>query len=321
MVNIPKPERQLNLYIALKATRRHLPAETIRTSVVGYEGCATDEAFKKMFERDKSELRDMGITIEVHKGAFDEVEGYKVLESESLLPAISFTNAESTAIALASRLWSSGGMANAAQGALLKLAAGGVQIDQDLPSIVAPVSSRTMGSELVISALLAAADAGQVVEFDHRTPGSSTVMRRHVEPWGVRTWRGKWYLVGHDLDRGAVRTFRVSRIGSDVLGVGKKGAVQRPADVDLAAIIIAATKGDETSGSAKVWVAQGRGRELRRIARSITPADGGDLIEADFSGLDSFTRLITSLGPDAVVHEPEELRSAVIARLTGVANS
>ena len=60
---------------------------------------------------------------------------------------------------------------------------------------------------------------------------------RTVEPWGVVTEKGRWYLVGHDRDRDATRTFRLSRIGGEVTPIGPAGAVTVPEDVDLRKIV------------------------------------------------------------------------------------
>ncbi|HVV10689.1 MAG TPA: WYL domain-containing protein, partial [Amycolatopsis sp.] len=62
-----RAERLVNLVICLLSTRQFLTAERIRSAVPGYESAdgskATDEAFKRMFERDKAELRDLGIPL------------------------------------------------------------------------------------------------------------------------------------------------------------------------------------------------------------------------------------------------------------------
>src|SRR5437879_10595388 len=63
-----RAERLVNLVICLLSTRQFLTAERIRDAVSGYEAAdgtrATDEAFKRMFERDKAELRELGVPLE-----------------------------------------------------------------------------------------------------------------------------------------------------------------------------------------------------------------------------------------------------------------
>jgi proteasome accessory factor B len=53
----------------------------------------------------------------------------------------------------------------------------------------------------VLGILLSAIDSGQAVQFPHRPARSEPYTTRTVEPWGVVTDRGRWYLVGHDRDR------------------------------------------------------------------------------------------------------------------------
>ena len=86
-----KVERLMNLVIALLSTRGYLTAERIRANVAGY-GDQTDEAFSRMFERDKSELRDLGIPLETGRvSAFDASEGYRIKPDAYALPDIDLT--------------------------------------------------------------------------------------------------------------------------------------------------------------------------------------------------------------------------------------
>jgi proteasome accessory factor B len=58
-----KTERLINLTLALLATKRHLTKSEIFKAVAGYGG--SPETMERMFERDKDELRNLGIQIEV----------------------------------------------------------------------------------------------------------------------------------------------------------------------------------------------------------------------------------------------------------------
>ena len=83
----------MNLVIALLSTRQFLSAERIRASVAGYEDSATDEAFSRMFERDKNELRDLGIPLEVGPvGRFSTLEGYRINRDAYELPDIDLSS-------------------------------------------------------------------------------------------------------------------------------------------------------------------------------------------------------------------------------------
>jgi proteasome accessory factor B len=141
-----------------------------------------------------------------------------------------------------------------------------------------------------------------------------------VEPWGVVSWRGRWYLVGHDRDRAAVRSFRLSRIAGPVTPLGPPGAVTVPPDVDLLAVVTHAVGPPPVIGTARLWVAAGRAHGLRRLGRVLRPLrrtgpDGvtrdGDELEIDLRSVETVTRWVAGFGPDVAVRHPPELAAAV----------
>ena len=313
----------MNLVIALLSTRTFITAERIRETVSGYADSPTDEAFSRMFERDKNELRDLGIPLETGRvSSLDPTEGYKINREAYALPPVELTADEAAAVAMATQLWESPEMVTVTQGALLKLRAAGV--DVDAPESAVAITTTTSlpglrGSEDVLGILLAAIDSGQAVQFRHRASRSEPYTDRTVEPWGVVTYRGRWYLVGHDRTRDATRTFRLSRIDPEVRATGERGAVHRPDGVDLRDIVHRAVADSPPSAQARVWVADGRATALRRqgaLATTRTLAGrNGDEIALDIGRQDRLAREIAGYGADAVVLEPESLREDVISRL------
>jgi proteasome accessory factor B len=175
------------------------------------------------------------------------------------------------------------------------------------------------GSEDVLNALLSAIDTGRAVEFPHRPSRTEPYTVRTVEPWGVVTERGRWYLVGHDRDRGATRTFRLSRIGEQVKPIGPAGAVAPPGDVDLREIVAEAVADAPSGVRAQVWVADGRATALRRSgtllgARQLNGRDG-EVIELDIGTTGRLAGDIAGYAADALVLEPSSLRDDVLERL------
>ena len=125
-----KVERLVNLVIALLSTRGFITAEKIRSSVAGYSESPNAEAFSRMFERDKNELRDLGIPLEVGRvSALDPTEGYRINRDAYSLRPVELTPDEAAAVAVATGLWQSPELITATQGALLKLRAAGVDVD------------------------------------------------------------------------------------------------------------------------------------------------------------------------------------------------
>lgn len=312
----------MNLVIALLSTRSYITAEKIRSSVAGYADSVSDEAFSRMFERDKNELRDLGIPLETGRvSSYDPVEGYRINRDSYALPAVELTADEAAAVAVATQLWESPELITATQGALLKLRAAGVDVDPDAPiAIASPAGSVGLrGSENVLNALLAAVTARQAVQFRHRPSRADPYTVRTVEPWGVVTEKGRWYLVGHDRDRNATRTFRLSRIGAEVTPVGPAGVVETPDDIDLRDIVAKVVGDPPTGVRAQVWVADGRATALRRAGTSLGSRQvngrDGEVIEVDVGTTGRLARDIAGYAADAVVLEPATLRDEVLGLL------
>jgi len=309
-----KTERLLNLVICLLATRRYLSAEQIRRMVAGYEDLG-DDAFKRKFERDKEDLRDLGIPLETGSdSSFDDEPGYRIRRDDYSLPDVTFEPAELAVLGVAARTWQHASLGGAASEALLKLRAAGVDIDDAVP---VAIETRVATSEPAFDALRQAATDRRAVTFDYRTPGAT----RHVEPWGLVSWHGRWYLVGHDLDRGETRVFRVSRVVGQVEAVGRRGSVQVPDGVDVRKIVLQMVE-DPVRISAKVLVREGSAYGMRRRASSITPhGDGWDLLELPIAHAERLADEAIGFGPDVVIVEPAEARAAVVARLRALAGA
>jgi proteasome accessory factor B len=319
-VSSARAERLVNLVLCLLSTRQFLTAERIRATVPGYAEAPTDEAFFRMFERDKTELRELGVPLETGRTGLDTVDGYRIARQDYELGEIDLEPDEAAAVALAARLWDTPALEGAARGALVKLRAAGVEVDE-AQGLVQP---RVRAAEPAFAPLLAAVQAGRAVTFDHRRGGPpGEVVRRTVEPWGVVSWRGRWYLVGHDRDRADVRSFRLSRISEPVTAIGPPGAVAVPPGVDLREHIRRAFDPPPVVGMARVWVAAGRAHGLRRLGRELGRARRGDRdgdeLEIEVRSLRTIARWLAGHGPDVVVLEPAELADAVRATWAGVA--
>ncbi len=209
-----RAERLVNLVIALLSTRQYVTAARIRATVPGYEPDdgtdRADEAFKRMFERDKADLREMGVPLETGRtSVFDTEDGYRIARADYELPEIRLTGEEAAAVGLALRLWESAQLAGAAHSALVKLKAAGVDVDS---SRGIPLQPRLDAGEPAFEPCYAAARDRRLLEFDYRRPDEDEPGRRRVQPWGVVAWHGRWYLGGLDLDRQEPRVFRLSRV-------------------------------------------------------------------------------------------------------------
>lgn len=311
-----RTERLVNLVICLLSTRRYLTAAQIAATVPGYEHDPTDprehEAFQRKFERDKAELRELGVPLETGTAsAFDVEPGYRIARREYALPDIPLEPDEAAAVGIAARLWQHAGLAAAASSGLAKLRAAGIDVDPQGTLGVEPVVTVDPAFE----PLTAAARDRRTVTFDYRVPAQDTATRRRLQPWGVVCWRGRWYVVGHDLDREATRCFRLSRIVGPVRAVGKPGAYQPPADVDLISQVARRSGPPEHHGRATVLVRPGRAAGLRRWAREIDVGPDGDRLVLSYADPEALAATLVRYGADVVVLDPPEVREAVIQRL------
>jgi proteasome accessory factor B len=309
-----KTERLLSLVVCLLATDRYLTATQIRAAVPGYPD--SFEAFKRMFERDKEELRELGIPLETGTNSQREEEpGYRIPRQVYMLPDIRLAPDEAAVLAVAARVWRQAELAGAAAGGLLKLRAAGVDADEAVRPGIEPW---LQAGEASFSALWEAIRDRRPVTFCYRTAGSGEAKRRHLEPWGVVNRHGRWYVAGHDTARQAMRVFRLSRIEGKVEFSGPPGSVTVPEGTDVREEVRDWDTQPPLRQTATLRVRSGAGFGLRRRATSEQPGrDGWDTVEVAYSETGWFAEHVASFGPDVIVAEPADLRDAVMTRLKG----
>jgi proteasome accessory factor B len=303
-------ERLVNLVALLLEAKRPLTFEQIREKLgEGYEHRDPGSA-KRMFERDKDVLRDIGVPIDVvSTDAWDVEQGYRIDKDRYYLPEIAFTPEEISALFVAAR---SGGDASA-EDAVRKLLSGAEA------GILAGLGGSGLGGEVEANLSQAAeAVAGQRrVRFGYSTSkGESS--ERSVDVFGLAIRGGHWYLVGHDLDRAQIRSFRLSRIAGEIVSIGEGSAP--PEGFRAADHVQAGPWGPgEPQTRATVafgphvawWAANGvAGAEVGR-----TRPDGWVEVRVPWRPGESLGGWVLSFGPDAEAIEPPELRAEVLARL------
>jgi proteasome accessory factor B len=308
-----KTERLLSLVVCLLSSQRYLTATQIRAAVPGYP--ESFEAFKRMFERDKEELRELGIPLEVGTNAsVDEELGYRIPRQAYMLPDIRLEPDEAAMLALAARVWRRAELAGAAAGALLKLRAAGVEAEETGQPGIEP----RLTGEAAFGPLWEAVRDRRPVAFIYRAAGRSEPQLRQLEPWGVVNRHGRWYVAGHDQARDAVRVFRLSRIEGQVEFIGPRGSVSVPEGTDVRELVREWDSHPVEQQAAVLRVRTGTCYGLRRRATREQPGnDGWDLVDVPFSDAGWFAEHIASFGADVIVSEPSDLRDAVMTRLKG----
>jgi len=318
-----KTERLLGLVVCLLSTGRYLTAEQIREAVPGYPG--QDDLFKRMFERDKEDLRELGVPLETGVNhPFDDDPGYRIRRQAYELPELRLEADEAAVLGLAARVWSRAELAGAAAGALLKLRAAGIDAagadsGDDRPA-ARGIEPRLGTPEPAFAPLWEAVKDRRPVAFSYRAAGRSEPQRRELEPWGVVNRHGRWYVAGWDRARGATRVFRLGRIAGQVKFCGPPGSVTVPDGADVRELVRDWDSAPAQDRTAALKVRSGKGLGLRRNAVSVRPddADGWDVVTTRFADVGWFADYAAWFGADVVVLDPPDLREAVIARLKGV---
>ena len=324
---VNKAERLIDLIAMLLEAQRPVTLERIRRSIPGY-GQATTPSFKRMFERDKSELREMGIPIQVEPlDPFGEEQGYRIPKEEYYLPEIAFTSEEKIALLLVNRL-SSGEMtplSREAASALHKLSpdlGDGSRLGQTRSAHWRFAPQRVPVEEL--SGLWEAAVGRRTVRFVYHSLGKGKARERELDPYGLYFERGTWYVVGYCHLRKQIRSFRISRIESDVelARLGETGPdFDRPPDFKLEdySRILPWEFEEGASCEARVsfspriaWLVE---RDLGDVYRFEPGEDGGGILHVTVRNEDAFLNWVLPFAEDAEVLSPPQLRGKVKERL------
>lgn len=308
-------ERLLNLVGLLLETPTPLTFEQIRETLDAYRADNVDSA-KRMFERDKDQLREFGIPLQlVDTDVWGTEQGYIIPKDEYYLPEIAFTPEELGALLVAAQRGGENSPAEQAARKLLYGADGGV-----LAGLAGgPLAS---GSDARSALVIDCADAAQRhrrVRFGYRT-SHGRGGEREVDAYAMVFRGGHWYLVGHDADRDDVRAFRLSRFTSDVDDLGEGGRPPegfRAADhIEAGPWAAAAEDRSEITFSPEVaWWATGSFAGARQIG---VDDDGWVVMEVPMAEPGLLASLLLQFGPDAVVRSPASLREEIVRRLEAV---
>ena len=304
-----RTERMLNLLFVLLNSRTPLTREQIRERVPGYGD--SNEAFERMFERDKAALRDLAIPVETKPVDMfhDDVLGYRIDRSDWLMPEISITTEERTYLALAASAWQNAQLSTAARQAVSS-----VDAREQGAEISVPVSLAK--GRRHITEILAAIANGKTVVFDYVGLNQSEVVKRTIDPWRALLHSGHWYLIGFDQDKGEVRTFRTDRIVGDLVETKHDVLESMPKDYDLSTITDTWEHSDKDATIATVLVRPGRAASLRVLATTCEIGDDWDELTIPYHHESQLIGLIASSCDVTRVKSPQSLQDSVTRIVT-----
>ena len=313
---VPVEERLFSLVLALLATEQGLTKAEILSTVTGYAARferASDRAnLERQFERDKEDLRDLGVPLETvdERGAEGDtkLQRYRIPPARYQLPDdIEFSAAEYALLTLAAQVWREGSLSTDSRRALTKLQSLGLRIDEAVIGFAPTIRTRDPAHEPLSSAI----DRGQQVSFDYLKPGQPAADRRVVSPLALVYHEGRWHLHAHDDRADAARTFLLRRIVSGIEPTGAP-ATQRPALDEPAQVL---SELDELWRSTVATVSARPGSEADVVMRNrpgTTETDGALILHT--TDLDILADELAAFGADISVISPPNLRDAVRAR-------
>jgi len=329
---VPVEERLFSLVLALLATESGLTKNEILSTVQGYRQkyrAGGDNAnLERQFERDKDDIRDLGVPLETIDSPGDagnnQTLRYRIPRGAYELPSdVRFSPDETTLLNLAAMVWREGSLSGESRRALLKLRSLGVTADEPVLGYAPRVRLRDAAFEPLSAAL----EKHLIVRFPYLKPGEDSARERELIPLALVQYQGRWHLSAEEVTpgtrpssevSGAHKTFLLRRIVGPVeLG---KPAPARPGD--HAAAALAGLEEVWERGVAEIEVARGSDAATRLSNRRGTERLGpaatdpqAERLKLHFVDLDIVADELAGFGPEVLVVGPDELRDAVVDRL------
>lgn len=313
--------RQLSLVAFLMAERRPLTARDVKSNVEGYSEMS-DEAFARRFYSDRAELTALGVPLQSQRDEFTGEELYTLRSENYFLDRLELDDDELAALQTALYyLEGKFAYAEPLRLALQNLALGrsGFTGPPTETAERVRVSAPDYSPELAgrLSKLEAAISKQRTVRFGYWSPKRPRATERAINPYALRLDDGNWYVVGHDVERDTIRTFKVSRIRGDIrFATRRERDFRVPADFNVEEHRIPRPwQIGEAVGTARISVSDDTAWWVER-----TLADAGtvedEVFETEFSQVDLLASWVLRQNGRAVPLEPEELREAVAEGLS-----
>jgi len=315
--------RQLSLVAFLMAERRALTARDVKSNVEGYSEMS-DEAFARRFYSDRAELLSLGVPLQSQRDEFTGEELYTLRSEQYFLPQLELEDEELAALQTAFYLLEGKfAYAEPLRLALQNLALGRpgfVEAPTETASRVEVLdpdySPETPGR---LAKLENAISKQRTVRFVYWSISRDEESERTLNPYALLSDNGLWYVVGHDLDREEIRTFRVSRIRGDIkFATRRERDFRAPADFDVELYRgrppwqigdLVGTARIEVRGDTAWWV--------RRVFGSTGRLEDGVFV-TDYSSIPQLASWVLRQNGRAVPLEPAELRRDVATALRRV---
>jgi predicted DNA-binding transcriptional regulator YafY len=315
--------RQLSLVAFLMAERRPITARDVKSNVEGYSEMS-DEAFARRFYSDRSELLSLGVPLQSQRDEFTGEELYTLRSEQYFLPQLEledeelaalqtalyllegkFAYAEPLRLALQNLALGRPGFAESASGTAQRVEVLDPDYSPELPGRLAKLEG--------------AISKQRTVRFEYWSISRDQVSERTLNPYALLPDNGVWYVVGHDLDRDDIRTFRVSRIRGEIkFATRRERDFRTPAEFDIEPY-----RGrppwqiGDIVGEARIEVPGETAWWVQRAYGSTGRLEDGVFV-TEYSSLPQLASWVLRQDGRAVPLEPDELRREVAASLRRV---
>jgi proteasome accessory factor BC len=318
--------RQLSLVAFLMAERRLLTARDVKSNVEGYSEMS-DEAFARRFYSDRAELTALGVPLQSQRDEFTGEELYTLRSENYFLERLDLDDDELAALQTALYyLEGKFAYSEPLRLALQNLALGRSGFAEP-PTDTAErvqVSAPDYSPELAgrLAKLESAISKQRTVRFGYWSPRRARPGERSVNPYALRLDEGNWYVVGHDLDRGTTRTFKVSRIRGDIrFATRRERDFRIPPDFDVEQHRIPRPwQIGDIVGRARIAVSDDTAWWVERTLSDAGVVDDGTF-ETDYANVDLLAGWVLRQNGRAVPLEPVELVESVGASLASLSEA
>jgi proteasome accessory factor BC len=315
--------RQLSLVAFLMAERRLLTARDVKSNVEGYSEMS-DEAFARRFYSDRAELLALGVPLQSQRDEFTGEELYTLRSENYFLDKLELDDDELAALQTALYLLE-GQFAYAEP---LRLALQNLALGR--PGFGEPATQTAVRVEVLdpdytpempgrLGKLEGAISKQRTIKFPYRSISRNRETERTVNPYGLLSDNGSWYVIGQDLDRKDIRTFRVSRIRGDIkFATRRERDFRIPADFDIDEY-----RGrppwqiGDLEGEARIELAGDTAWWVERAFGSAGELEDGVFVTG-YSSLPQLASWILRQDGRAIPLEPDELRREVATALRAV---
>ena len=304
-----KTERLINLTLGLLSSRRYLTKNEIFKNIAGYSG--TPETMERMFERDKDELRSMGIEIEVGQldPLFEDEMGYLIKSSNIQIQPNEFTKDELLLMTMAANVWKESAFSDISKNALMKVSSidGDIGLNAVTLSMIDDEGLNADRFQRIIEAI----QSKKYISFSYNNK------ERVIAPFALKSLGGFWYLIGQEKDQ-PIKVFKIIRIQTEIEIEKGHSQFEIPDEFEIDKFL-QSSKNNQLQ-VAKFQIRESRCNALRSRGIVLDSSNGWDSLEMSFDDLEQMIKEVLWFGDDIVVLSPPELRSEVISRLRSTIN-